>query len=129
VEPLAILDIRKGKGLYSNEQEVLIKWSNLADEEATWESITTIQKQFPKFELEDKVRLMREAFSGNRRMPGEELAQEEIYRLGAVGRFENKGSGEPKEIKSNGEAEDPITGSAMGLFYWEWSVLNRLSVS
>jgi hypothetical protein len=69
------------------------------------------------------------SMSRNRRMSGEELAQEGIYRLGAVGRFENKRSGEPKEIKPNGEVEDPIAGSAMGLFYWEWSVLNGLTVS
>jgi hypothetical protein len=61
-------------------------------------------------------------------MPEEELAQEGIYRLGAVGRFE-KGAGEPKEIKDNGEAEGLMAGSAMGLFYWEWSVLNGLSIS
>lgn len=35
--------------------QVLIKWVNIPEEEATWESAEQIQHGFPTFNLEDKV--------------------------------------------------------------------------
>ena len=37
--------------------EVLIRWADLPDYEATWESGDVIKEQFPHFNLEDKVRV------------------------------------------------------------------------
>ena len=42
----------------SVEQEVLIKWKNLPEFEATWELFSVIEEQFPCFHLEDKVQLL-----------------------------------------------------------------------
>ena len=38
--------------------EVLIKWDNLPDYEATWEDFLAVQTRFPAFHLEDKVTLL-----------------------------------------------------------------------
>ena len=35
--------------------EVLVKWKNLLDFEATWEPIDAVKEQFHEFSLEDKV--------------------------------------------------------------------------
>ena len=34
---------------------MLVKWQEGGLEAATWEDISTIQNQFPKFNLEDKI--------------------------------------------------------------------------
>ena len=51
VEPEDIKAIREG----SSGMEVLVLWKNLPDFEATWESVTDLQLQFPNLHLEDKV--------------------------------------------------------------------------
>ena len=55
VEPKVVLDIRKKPTSSPGDFEVLLKWKNLPDFEATWEDYYTIQHQFPNFHLEDKV--------------------------------------------------------------------------
>ncbi|KAA0060564.1 putative F-box/LRR-repeat protein 9 [Cucumis melo var. makuwa] len=35
----------------------LVKWKNLLESEATWESVYQMNQQFPTFHLEDKVNL------------------------------------------------------------------------
>lgn len=52
--PTALLDCRYDK---AGTLEVLVKWENLPDSEATWESAPLIHQQFPAFHLEDKVKL------------------------------------------------------------------------
>ena len=42
----------------SGEADVLIGWQGLPDFEASWESAATIKRQFPSFNLEDKVALI-----------------------------------------------------------------------
>ena len=39
-------------------QEVLIKWRDWPEYEATWELSSVIQQQFPNFHLEDNVHLL-----------------------------------------------------------------------
>ena len=53
--PENVLGIRWNKELGGNEW--LIKWKNLPDSEATWESVYLLNQQFPQFHLEDKVNL------------------------------------------------------------------------
>ena len=50
-----MLGVRWNKELGGNEW--LIKWKNLPDIEATWESVYLLNQQFPNFYLEDKVNL------------------------------------------------------------------------
>ena len=58
VEPTAVLGIGPVQMKRSTDQEVLIKWKDLPEFEATWELSSVIQQQFPHFHLEDKVRLL-----------------------------------------------------------------------
>lgn len=51
-EPKALFGVRG-----SSSMEVLVKWKNLSEEEATWEHAKVVQQQFPTFHLEDKVSL------------------------------------------------------------------------
>ncbi|KAI0493308.1 hypothetical protein KFK09_027585 [Dendrobium nobile] len=52
LEPLELMEVRhKANGV----TEVLIKWKNLPDYEATWEPYERMKRQFPDFHLEDKV--------------------------------------------------------------------------
>jgi len=47
IMPIAILDrklMKKGNGVAT---VVLVQWSNLYQEDATWEDVTNLQKQFP----------------------------------------------------------------------------------
>ncbi|XP_023644452.1 uncharacterized protein LOC111832374 [Capsella rubella] len=53
VEPEAVLGFRQHP--VSGQQEVLIQWKDLPDYENSWEWGSTIQGQFPTFDLEDKV--------------------------------------------------------------------------
>ena len=55
VEPELVLDARQQVHNNSNDWEVLIKWQNLPDFEASWEPANLIASQFPDFHLEDKV--------------------------------------------------------------------------
>ena len=56
VEPELVLGVRSRSGL--SDREVLIKWKDLPDFEASWEPEDMIAKQFPDFPLEDKVTLV-----------------------------------------------------------------------
>jgi len=55
--PEKILDNRWGPipGKEDARPQVLIQWKDKGVEAATWEDVTTIQQQFPDFNLEDKV--------------------------------------------------------------------------
>ena len=55
-EPETLLDIRKTTN--GDGAEVLVQWKGLAATESTWESLVSFAKQFPKFELEDKLGLL-----------------------------------------------------------------------
>ena len=50
-EPIAILDRRIGKKCGHAVTKVLIQWSNCFPEDATWESLFDLQRQFPSFNL------------------------------------------------------------------------------
>ena len=52
VEPEDLLQIREG----ASGMEVLIKWKNLPDFEATWEPAAMVEAQFPEFHLGDNVK-------------------------------------------------------------------------
>jgi len=55
--PTEILDRRElfAQGAYI--PQLLIKWNKGERDTTTWEDVTTIQEQFPEFNLEDKVAL------------------------------------------------------------------------
>ena len=55
MEPIALLGVRPRSGGKPGEVEVLLKWKNLPEFEATWEDFQAIQSQFLAFHLEDKV--------------------------------------------------------------------------
>ena len=57
VEPEAVLGIRPSLSPTHPAAEVLIKWKNLPEHEASWEPSVMIKEQFPEFHLEDKVSL------------------------------------------------------------------------
>jgi Chromo (CHRromatin Organisation MOdifier) domain len=57
VEPVAILDRRLTKRNNKAVTELLIKWSNLEDEDATWEVYEDLVHHFPLNKLEDKLRV------------------------------------------------------------------------
>jgi Integrase core domain/Chromo (CHRromatin Organisation MOdifier) domain len=57
IEPLAILDKRMQGRKNSKKLEVLVKWSSLDEDEATWEDYIKLCEQFPTFKLEDKLAL------------------------------------------------------------------------
>ncbi|CAA7391023.1 unnamed protein product [Spirodela intermedia] len=54
VTPKDILVIRNS----SFDTEVLVKWADLPDFEATWELASSLHQQFPNFHLQDKVKHM-----------------------------------------------------------------------
>ena len=56
-EPEKLLDIRKSET--TEGAEVLVQWSGLSVSEATWEPLVVLVKQFPLFDLEDKINLLR----------------------------------------------------------------------
>jgi len=55
--PKKILDNRLGPlpGTEDARPQVLIQWKDKGVEATSWEDVTTIQQQFPDFNLEDKV--------------------------------------------------------------------------
>ena len=53
--PIAILDRKLVKRGNQAATKVLVQWSNLPSEDATWEFLFDIQKRFPDINLEDKV--------------------------------------------------------------------------
>ena len=57
VEPEAVLGVRPSSNPTHPGMEVLIKWKNLPEHEALWESFVMIKEQFPEFHLGDKVSL------------------------------------------------------------------------
>ena len=52
-----MLDIRKSEK--GEGAEVLVQWVGLSDLESTWEPLATLVQQFPNFDPEDKVSLLR----------------------------------------------------------------------
>jgi len=55
--PTEILDRRELSVQGAYIPQILIKWNEGDRDTATWEDVTTIKEQFPKFYLEDKVAL------------------------------------------------------------------------
>ena len=53
--PEIVLGVRWNRELGGNEW--LIKWKELSESEATWESVYQMNQQFSNFHLEDKVNL------------------------------------------------------------------------
>jgi Chromo (CHRromatin Organisation MOdifier) domain len=96
IEPLAILDRRILKKNNQVPVEVLIKWSNLDEEEAIWEDYEYIYDQFPNFKLKDKLSLKPGELLGS------EMAPEEKKKLVIIGvrfKFKNNGSNTTEGIK------------------------------
>ena len=60
LEPVRILDFRWRKVGKKVLQDALVRWSGTAEEDATWESFSDLQQQFPDLNLEDKIRLLGE---------------------------------------------------------------------
>ncbi|XP_010412816.1 PREDICTED: uncharacterized protein LOC104699179 [Camelina sativa] len=56
-EPEALLDVRRATN--GSNAEVLVQWKGLPALESTWETLTNLMQQFPDFDLEDKVALLR----------------------------------------------------------------------
>lgn len=55
LEPDPILDVRPGA--HKQQPQVLIKWVELPEFEATWDDFNVIKQQYSTFHLGDKVRL------------------------------------------------------------------------
>ncbi|GKE28822.1 reverse transcriptase, partial [Tanacetum coccineum] len=55
-EPIAILD-RRLKKAGNAAMFVLVLWSNISEEDVTWEAIKDIQIRFPQFRLNLRTRL------------------------------------------------------------------------
>lgn len=53
----------------TGDYEALVSWKGLPEEDATWESVREIYKQFPMFHLKDKVVVGRGGVRGNVRPP------------------------------------------------------------
>jgi Integrase core domain/Chromo (CHRromatin Organisation MOdifier) domain len=108
IEPVAILDRRVLKKNNQVQMEVLVKWLNLNDEEATWENYDDLCKQFPTFKLEDKLGLM-----------GGVMSQLELVqkgkRLEAVSAgIKFKGDGSVVKGGENGKTGGPIKERRVG---------------
>lgn len=79
VEPAAILDRRLRKRRNEAAAQILVRWSNLTDSEATWEDLDYIRKQFPNFLLEGKELFKEGGMSGaNRANLGMTVEKEEF---------------------------------------------------
>lgn len=57
-EPDQVLAVRRDAQSMTVPTEVLIKWKNLPEHDATWELYPNIASLFPDFHLEDKVRFI-----------------------------------------------------------------------
>ncbi|XP_074369547.1 uncharacterized protein LOC141710938 [Apium graveolens] len=66
VEPLEVRCVRSSDHTGKAGTEVLIRWKGLPAFEDSWEQFVVILKQFPQFNLEDKVRVW---VAGNVRPP------------------------------------------------------------
>lgn len=71
IEPIAILDRRLVKRRNEPIVQLLVRWSNLSDEEARWEDADTIRVQFPEFNLGDKANLKGTGWSWRTRFGGD----------------------------------------------------------
>ena len=60
VEPKWILEVRWTRVGRKTVQEVLVHWTGLRCEDATWERLSDLEMQFPHLNLEDKIRLQGE---------------------------------------------------------------------
>uniref|UniRef100_A0A2N9FZS8 Reverse transcriptase n=1 Tax=Fagus sylvatica TaxID=28930 RepID=A0A2N9FZS8_FAGSY len=60
VEPKWILEVRWTRVGRKTVQEVLVHWTGLRRENATWERLSDLEMQFPHLNLEDKIRLQGE---------------------------------------------------------------------
>ncbi|GMY12671.1 Retrovirus-related Pol polyprotein from transposon 17.6 [Fagus crenata] len=60
VEPKWILEVRWTRVGRKTVQEVLVHWTGLRREDATWERLSDLEMQFPHLNLEDKIRLQGE---------------------------------------------------------------------
>jgi Chromo (CHRromatin Organisation MOdifier) domain len=78
VEPVVILDRKLVKKKNEARTEILVQWSNLDDDEATWEDYLSLCEQFPEIKLEDKLKKKKGALSGS------EAEERVCNRLGAV---------------------------------------------
>ncbi|GAV71540.1 Chromo domain-containing protein, partial [Cephalotus follicularis] len=72
VQPLAILNSRI---LADDSIQVLVQWTNMPPEEATWENLRELQDLFPTLHLEDKVSFVG---SGNDTNQQTQLNEEEV---------------------------------------------------
>ncbi|GJS50287.1 putative mitochondrial protein [Tanacetum coccineum] len=54
IQPEKVLAVRN-RGTNDNSKELLIRWKNLPERDASWEPMSNIERQFPDFHLEDKV--------------------------------------------------------------------------
>jgi Chromo (CHRromatin Organisation MOdifier) domain len=64
IEPKRIVSRRMVKKKNQSVMKVLVQWSNLAEDDSTWEEYPELRKQFPHFCLEDKTVIEGEAMSG-----------------------------------------------------------------
>lgn len=100
-EPQLVLDRRIVKRNNAPVTQLLIKWTNSSDDDATWEDYTLIKRRFPQFILEDQE-LLKGGGMSRPRSEGAELGV-------AVGSFESvnwliEGDGERRAAgKTNGQ--------------------------
>jgi Chromo (CHRromatin Organisation MOdifier) domain len=111
IELIAVLDRRIVKKKNAVSTEILVKWSNLDSEEATWEDYSQICEQFSGFKLEDKLSLEERVLSQAR--GGRPVAVG-----GTTFKFKNKGTQRMGLDAQGAEAnvmglEDKISGSQL----------------
>jgi Chromo (CHRromatin Organisation MOdifier) domain len=63
VESIAVLDRRLVQKGNEPCTQILIRWSNLPDSDATWEDYLQIRQQFPFFKVEDNLDFERRGMS------------------------------------------------------------------
>jgi Chromo (CHRromatin Organisation MOdifier) domain len=87
--PIAILDRKIVKKGNAPAAQVLVKWSNTAEEESTWELYEDMKRRYPEFILEDKNLAKGRGMSGT-----EEMELETVTEFDFINR--------PKKIKGDG---------------------------